>query len=188
MTTQANARKGRSPRGPESGLPNRVSLVHPDVKSGHPRMPRAGPAEMKRDWISSELWHSLLQWSLGGIGLALMTFACLRLEQDIHVAAFGYLTLILLLALRGGFIASAVLCIVAAGLLSFFFAPPLFSFWVDKSGGRHRDRRIPDDFISRHRPHPPAQSSRGNSAQSAGGPRPCLAHVGLERTDRLDRP
>jgi C4-dicarboxylate-specific signal transduction histidine kinase len=86
---------------------------------------------MKRDWRSFKFWHSAAQWFLGGIGLVFVTYVCFLLRQDIHVAAFGYLILILLLALVGDFIGSVVVCIAAAGCLSYFFAPRLFSFQVD---------------------------------------------------------
>ena len=75
---------------------------------------------MKGDW-GSQSWHSVAQWLLAGAGLVLVTVVCLRLRQDIHVASFGYLILIVLLALMGDFISSVALSIAAAGCLSYFF-------------------------------------------------------------------
>jgi signal transduction histidine kinase len=84
---------------------------------------------MKRDW--SKFWQSAAQWFLRGAGLVLVNFVCLRLGQDIHVAAFGSLILVVLTALRGDFIGSVLLGIAAAGCLDYFFAPHLFSFRTD---------------------------------------------------------
>jgi C4-dicarboxylate-specific signal transduction histidine kinase len=84
---------------------------------------------MKGDW-GSKSWHSAAQWFLAGAGLVFVTFVCLRLRQDIHVASFGYLILIVLLALMGDFISSVVLSIAAAGCLSYFFSS-LFDFQSD---------------------------------------------------------
>src|SRR5580693_8905541 len=86
---------------------------------------------MKRDWRSPKFWRSAAQWLLSGAGVVLVTFVCFRLGQDIHVAAFACLILVVLMALWGDFIGSVVLGIAAAGCLDYFFAPPLFSFRTD---------------------------------------------------------
>ena len=82
--------------------------------------------------MASTFWRSAAQYFASGVGLAFVTFVCVRFEQDIHVAAFGYLMLIVALALTSEFIASVVLCIVAAGCLTYFFAPSLLSFRLDE--------------------------------------------------------
>ena len=71
----------------------------------------------------------------GGIGLVLVTFVCIRFGQDIHVAAFGYLIVIVALALTSEFIGSVGLCIVAAGCLTYFFVPSLLSFRLEEPEG-----------------------------------------------------
>jgi K+-sensing histidine kinase KdpD len=81
--------------------------------------------------MASTLWRSAAQYFAGGIGLALVTFVCVRFGQDIHVAAFGYLILIVALALTSEFVGSVVLSIVAAGCLTYYFAPSLLSFRLD---------------------------------------------------------
>ena len=73
------------------------------------------------------------QCFFGGIALAVATLICFLLEADLAVAAFVYLVVIVLLSLMGSFLASAILSIVAVGGLSYFFAPPIFSFRVDSS-------------------------------------------------------
>ena len=64
-----------------------------------------------------------------------MTSVCVRFGQDIHVAAFGYLILIVLLALTSEFIGSLVLSIVAAGCLTHFFAPSRLSLRLETLEG-----------------------------------------------------
>jgi K+-sensing histidine kinase KdpD len=85
--------------------------------------------------MASRFWRSAAQYFAGGIGLALVTVACVRFGEDIHVAAFGYLILIVLLALTSEFIGSVVLSIVAAVCLTYFFAPSLLSFRLDDPEG-----------------------------------------------------
>src|ERR1700722_8650633 len=81
--------------------------------------------------MASRFWRSAAQYFAGGIGLALVTVVCVRFGQDIHVAAFGYLILIVLLALTSEFIGSVILSVVAAASLTYFFAPSLLSFRLD---------------------------------------------------------
>jgi C4-dicarboxylate-specific signal transduction histidine kinase len=85
--------------------------------------------------MASRFWRSTAQYFAGGIGLVLVTFVCVRFREDIHVAAFGYLILIVLLALTSEFIGSVVLSIVAVVCLTYFFAPSLLSFRLDDREG-----------------------------------------------------
>ena len=54
--------------------------------------------------MASTPWRSAAQYFAGGIGLVFVTFVCVRFGQDIHVAAFGYLILIVALALTSEFV------------------------------------------------------------------------------------
>jgi K+-sensing histidine kinase KdpD len=76
-------------------------------------------------------WRSAAQFFVGSIALALVTLACFRLDVGLATTAFIYLIAIVLLSLTSGFLVSAILCIVAAGALGYFFAPPLFDFRFD---------------------------------------------------------
>ncbi len=67
---------------------------------------------------------------LGGTALALLTVVCFQIGAGVAPTAFIYLTVILLLSLRGNFISSAILSVVAVVLLSVFFASPLFDFGI----------------------------------------------------------
>jgi PAS domain S-box-containing protein len=82
---------------------------------------------MKSD-KSSHFWPSVKQCLYGSVSLAAVTFVGFRLGADDETAASAYLIVIALLSLMGGFVGSVALSIVAVACLSFFVAPPLFSF------------------------------------------------------------
>jgi K+-sensing histidine kinase KdpD len=77
---------------------------------------------------TSRFWRLAAQYFFGGIGLALLTFVCFRLELGLATTGFVYLILITLLSLMGSFIESAILSLIAVACLIYFFAPPIFSF------------------------------------------------------------
>src|SRR5712671_7151339 len=90
--------------------------------------------EAWRFWMKrtqSTLWHSVGQFVLGSLALAMATLLCFRLDLNFSTTALIYLIVLVLLSLVGGFISSAVLCIVAVGCLNLFFASPIFNFRVD---------------------------------------------------------
>jgi PAS domain S-box-containing protein len=72
-----------------------------------------------------------VQFLLGIVGLALITFICFRLEFGLARTGFSYVILVALVSLLGSFTVSVVLSIVAAACLNYFFAPPLFEFRID---------------------------------------------------------
>jgi PAS domain S-box-containing protein len=71
------------------------------------------------------------QFLLGIAGLAVITFVCFWIDFGVARTGFAYVILIGLLSLLGSFSASIVLSIVAAALLNYFFAPPLFELRID---------------------------------------------------------
>jgi PAS domain S-box-containing protein len=75
---------------------------------------------------------------LGVVSLATMTGLCFWLGAPLAVAAFTYLVVLVLLALVSNFFSLIVLSFVGVGCLSYFFAPPIYSFHVD----------YPRDFIT----------------------------------------
>jgi PAS domain S-box-containing protein len=85
---------------------------------------------MRRD-STSQFQYSATQCFFGGIGVAGVTLFGYWLEFNIATAGFVYLILIALLALMGSFIGSLVLSIVAAGSLSYFLVPPVFSLQIE---------------------------------------------------------
>jgi C4-dicarboxylate-specific signal transduction histidine kinase len=68
---------------------------------------------------------------LGSIALALVTLAFFWLHVDLASTAFAYLVVILLISLMGSFTVSALLSIVSVAGLTYFFAPPIYSLWID---------------------------------------------------------
>jgi PAS domain S-box-containing protein len=68
----------------------------------------------------------------GGIALALLTWMCVQLQLGLATAGFAYLIVIALLSLMDSLVGPVVLSVVAVGCLNYFFAPPIFSFWVDR--------------------------------------------------------
>jgi len=75
----------------------------------------------------SKHWRAIAQYLSGGFALALITFICFQLRLSLTTATFLYLIVVVLLSLRGSFIASAIVSFVAVGLLDYYFAPPIFS-------------------------------------------------------------
>ena len=75
--------------------------------------------------------HEALRFLVGLAGLASLTALCFWFDFRVISAAFAYLIFIVLLSLSGGFPSLIALSFVAVGCLSFFFAPPIFSFRID---------------------------------------------------------
>jgi PAS domain S-box-containing protein len=82
---------------------------------------------------TSRFRRSAAQYFFGGIGLALLTFVCLRLELGLATTGFLYLVLITLLSLAATYIESAILSVIAVACLNYFFTQPLFEFKVGTS-------------------------------------------------------
>ena len=68
---------------------------------------------------------------LGGVSLALATLALSLLRVNLAATAFVYLVVILLLSLVSGLATSALLSLIAAAALIYFFAPPIFDFRIE---------------------------------------------------------
>jgi signal transduction histidine kinase len=66
----------------------------------------------------------------GSIAVGLLTFVCFRLQLNLATALCLYLIVIVVLSLRGSFISSAFVSLVAVGCTAYYFAPPIFSFRV----------------------------------------------------------
>jgi C4-dicarboxylate-specific signal transduction histidine kinase len=71
-------------------------------------------------------WRSAAQCLLGSIALALLTFVCFRYDVNPTTVALLYLIVIVLVSLRGSFIPSAIVSIIAYLCLDSFFTAPLF--------------------------------------------------------------
>jgi signal transduction histidine kinase len=75
-------------------------------------------------------WRGLAQCLTGATALAALTVLCFRLQLNLATTGSLYLIVIVLLSLRGSFLASAVVSVIAVWCLDYFFVPPLFSLRV----------------------------------------------------------
>jgi PAS domain S-box-containing protein len=71
------------------------------------------------------------QFFLGSAALTVVTLAFFWFQVDLAATAFAYFAIILLFSLMGSFAASALLSIVAAAGLDYFFVKPIFHFRID---------------------------------------------------------
>jgi PAS domain S-box-containing protein len=80
-------------------------------------------------------WHTLLHQAgyllLGLVSLATVTGLYFWLDVPLVAAAFTYLVVLVLLALVSNLSSLIVLSFIGVGCLSYFFAPPIYSFRVD---------------------------------------------------------
>jgi signal transduction histidine kinase len=87
-----------------------------------------------RDVDITPKWRSFAASFLSGIvGLALIVLVCFRFGTGLAPVALPALCLVLLVALRGDFLASVVLTIIAVVSMDYFFVPPLFAFSIDSA-------------------------------------------------------
>ena len=75
-------------------------------------------------------WRVVAQCLSGTVALALLTVVCFRLQLNLATTACLYLIIIVLLSLLGSFLSAAVVSLIAVGCLTYYFAPPIFSFRV----------------------------------------------------------
>jgi two-component system, LuxR family, sensor kinase FixL len=75
---------------------------------------------------TSRFWHSAAPCVVGSMAVAWLTFVCFRLDVEPVTAAFLYLSVIVLVSLRGRFVPAAVVSIIAMCCLDYFLTPPLF--------------------------------------------------------------
>lgn len=87
---------------------------------------------MRHDWVY-KFWRSAAQCLIGSAALALLTFACFRFHANSTTVALLYLVVIVLVSLRGGFIPSALVAIMAYICLDYFFTAPLFDLAMNQT-------------------------------------------------------
>ena len=80
---------------------------------------------------TSKVGRSAGRCLFGIIALVGVTFVCFRLRLNIATSGFLYLIVIVVLSLAGDVVSSILIAICAAGCLSYFFTPPIFSFRVN---------------------------------------------------------
>src|ERR1700731_1327574 len=76
------------------------------------------------------LRKSVKRVAYGSVGVALLTLVCYRTHFDFASAIPLYMLVVVLQSLTGDFWSSAVISVLAAGCLDFFFTEPLFSWRI----------------------------------------------------------
>src|SRR6202035_3410468 len=74
---------------------------------------------------------SFVHLLLGLVSFATVTGLYFWLNAPLVAAAFTYLVILVLLSLVGNLLSLIILSFVGVGCLSYFFAPPIYSFRVD---------------------------------------------------------
>lgn len=90
----------------------------------------ASPETRKR---RNRSWHFLLRAMPGIIVAGLVTLICYGLRLSLSVTGFCYLIVVVLQSLTGDFRSSAVVSVLCAACLDYFFIPPFFSFRISDS-------------------------------------------------------
>jgi len=85
----------------------------------------------KRSTRHTALLHEAGYLSLGLVSLATVTGLYFWLDAPLVAAAFTYLVVLVLLSLVSKLSSLIVLSFIGVGCLSYFFAPPIYSFRVD---------------------------------------------------------
>ena len=81
-------------------------------------------------------WRFLLRALPGVIVAAAVTLICFGLGLSLPVAGFCYLMVVVLQSLAGDFRSSAVVSVLCAACLDYFFVPPFFSFRISDSSDK----------------------------------------------------
>jgi signal transduction histidine kinase len=81
------------------------------------------------------VWRSAAPGLLGAIGLALLTFVCFLLRVGLATAALLYVMVVVLVSLKGSFVSSIVVSVLAVGCLDYFFTAPAFTLGMNDLQG-----------------------------------------------------
>jgi PAS domain S-box-containing protein len=81
--------------------------------------------------LPAAFWRSAAQSLFGCLALAVVTLVCFQLQLEIGTAALAYVSIIAASSLKGSFVASALVSLVAVICLNYFFAPPIFNLRLD---------------------------------------------------------
>src|SRR5450631_1404892 len=78
----------------------------------------------------SKRWSFVKRVSVGSIAVTLLTLLCYRTRIDFPSVIPLYTLLIVLQSLTGDFWSSAIISVLSAGCMDFFFTEPLFSWRI----------------------------------------------------------
>jgi two-component system sensor histidine kinase KdpD len=88
-------------------------------------------------WISMEKnkTHGARQLAarvaFGTAAIALVTFVCFRLQLNVATTGFLFLIVIVVQSLFSGFVASAIVSVIATACLEYFIVPPVLEWQID---------------------------------------------------------
>jgi two-component system sensor histidine kinase KdpD len=77
------------------------------------------------------LRKTLLRAAMGSVGIALLTLICFEVHIDLASAIPLYMLLVVLQSMTGDFASAAIVSILSAGCLDFFFTEPIFKLFVN---------------------------------------------------------
>lgn len=77
-----------------------------------------------------QYWRQCMQAAVGGLAIAVVTFASYKLHFNAATVVLLYLLIIVGQSLTGGFAVSAIISLIAAACLDFFFLPPPLTFRI----------------------------------------------------------
>ncbi|MGA3206072.1 MAG: DUF4118 domain-containing protein, partial [Bryobacteraceae bacterium] len=69
--------------------------------------------------------------ALGAAAVALVTFVCFRLQLNVATTGFLFLLVIVVQSLYSGFVASAIVSVIATACLEYFIVPPVLEWQID---------------------------------------------------------
>ena len=75
-------------------------------------------------------WREAIECLCGALTLGVITFVCFRFHFQLQTPTLLCLLVIVFLSLRGSFVSSAVVSVLAAGCLLYFFVTPIFTFKI----------------------------------------------------------
>jgi len=77
-------------------------------------------------------WRTVAECLCGRIALILATLACFLFRLDLPMSTCLYLMVIVLVSVRSGYLSAAIISVIAAGCLDYFFLPPVFSLELSR--------------------------------------------------------
>jgi PAS domain S-box-containing protein len=77
---------------------------------------------------NSKIWRPVIQCLAAIIAVGLVTFVCVRFQLNLPTPACLYMLVIVLVSIRGRFLSSFIVSVIAVGCLDYYFVPPVFSF------------------------------------------------------------
>ena len=73
-----------------------------------------------------------LHVALGALAIGTVTLVCYRLHLDLTIPALLYLLILVIQSLSGGYVGTAITCLIAFGCLDYFFVPPVLTLNIDR--------------------------------------------------------